>query len=163
MPQFDPQYFASQIFWLAVMFTLLYMLLTRLAIPRIAGVLEERAGRISEDLERAEATRKEAEAVIEAYEAALAKARGEAATVLARTSQELAEESARRQAEFGAELAARIEAAEARIAAARDAAKAELRDSAADVARDIVAKLGAGRIDDDALAGSVDAALRETA
>lgn len=163
MPQFDPTYFLTQVFWLAVTFVALYFLMSRVALPRIAEVMEQRSARIANDLEKAASLKRETDAVIEAYEAAVAKARGEAAAVMAKAGQEIAEISAKRQAAFSAELAEKVTAAESRIAKAKTEAKAQVRDIAVDVARDITAKLAGGSPDRTATARSVDAALKETA
>ncbi len=162
MPQFDPQYFASQLFWLAVIFVFLYLVMARLVLPRIAEVLEERSERIADDLDKAESLKKEAESVIAAYEAALAKARGEASAVLAQTSQEVAEMAAKRQAEFARGLAEKASAAEQRIAKAKEDAKTQIRGIAIAAAGDIVERLTGATADENAIAGSVDAALKES-
>ncbi|NNG04703.1 MAG: F0F1 ATP synthase subunit B' [Inquilinus sp.] len=162
MPQFDPQYFASQIFWLAVSFAILYWLMARFVLPRIAEVLEERSERIADDLEKAETLKTEAEAVIEAYEAALAKARGEASGLLAKAAQEIAEVSAQRQAEFAAALAKKTQAAEDRIATAKQEATAQVRDIAVDAARAITDRLVGAAPDEAAAAAEVDTALKGT-
>lgn len=160
MPQFDPQYFASQIFWLAVIFAALYMVMGRLVLPRIAEVLEERSERIADDLDKAESLKKEAETVIAAYEAALEKARGEASAVLAQTGQEIAELAARRQAEFASGLAEKTAAAEQRIAKAMEDAKAQIRGIAITAAGDIVERLTGVSADEGSISGSVDTALK---
>ena len=105
MPQLDPTYFASQIFWLTVVFVFLYLVMSRLVLPRIGEVLEERSERIADDLDKAESLKKEAEGVIAAYEEALTKARGEASAVLAQAGQEVADMAAKRQADFARDLA----------------------------------------------------------
>ncbi|MEJ2026487.1 MAG: F0F1 ATP synthase subunit B', partial [Limibacillus sp.] len=115
MPQFDPQWFASQIFWLAVIFAALYYVLNKFAIPRIGEVLEERQAKIEDDLNKAENLKAEAESVLKEYEAALAEARGKAQAELKKTQEALQAESSKRHAEFGQELAKSTKAAEERI------------------------------------------------
>jgi F-type H+-transporting ATPase subunit b len=163
MPQFDPSTFASQIFWLAATFVLLYYLLSRLALPRIAEVLEERSERIADDLERAAAFRKEPDAVVETYQQALAKARSEAALVMAEASQEMAAVSAKRQAEFSAKVAADIKAAEERIARAKAEAAARVQEIAGEAVRDIAAKLTGRSPDPAAVERSIAAVMKERA
>lgn len=60
MPQFDPTYFASQVFWLIVTFGILYLLMAKIALPRIGDILEVRQDRIAADLDRAEQLKREA-------------------------------------------------------------------------------------------------------
>lgn len=163
MPQFDPSTFPSQIFWLAVTFVVMYLIMARNVLPRIGEVLEERSERLTSDLEKAEDLRKEAETVIAAYEEALAKARAEASAVLAQANQEIAEASTKRQSEFAAELARRTEQAEERIARAKDEATAQVRDIALDATADLTAKLTGAAPKKASVQKVVDAALKEAA
>lgn len=163
MPQFDPTFFATQVFWLAVAFVILYLLMTRVALPRITEVLEERSNRIADDLEKAATLKQEAEGVIAAYEAAVAKARSQAATVIGVATQEISEISAKRQAEFAADLARQVTAAERRIAAAKNEAKAQIRDIAVGAALDVAVKLTGASPDQAAVGRIVDSVLKETA
>ena len=78
MPQFEPTWFASQIFWLVVIFFVLYRLISRQVIPKVASVLAKRESRIQGDLDLAKTRRDELEAMRTAYEADLAKARAAA-------------------------------------------------------------------------------------
>lgn len=162
MPQFDPSSFASQIFWLLITFTALYFLMARVALPRIAEVLEQRSERIANDLARAEDLRKEAEGVIAQYEAALAKARAEAAAVLQGTQQDIAALVAERQDAFGKDLAAKVDAAEKRINDARTEAKGQVREIAVEVAQELTARLTGQTADAKAVGTLVDARLKET-
>jgi len=159
MPQFNPEWFASQIFWLAIVFIALYWLLSRRLLPRLTETIDQRAAKIAGDLERAESARSETEAVSQAYEAALAKARAEAQAAFAAANQEIAELTARRQAAFAAELATRTAEAEARIGKIRADLKADARDIAAEVAGTLAAKLTGATPDQAAVAAAVDGAL----
>src|SRR3546814_14375811 len=78
MPHVDPATYTSQIFWLAVTFLGLALLLWRVALPRISATLENRQQRIDNDIDRAGELAKEAEGVMAAYEAEVSKARPEA-------------------------------------------------------------------------------------
>ncbi len=162
MPQFDPSTFTSQIFWLIVTFITLYFLMARIVLPRIGEVLEERSERLAADLDKAQALKKEADAVVAQYEAALARARDEATRVLTEAGQEISEESNRRQQEFSAELARKTADAEARIDAAKEAAKTQVRDIAQAAAGDIVEKLTGSSPADQTVTRNVDAVMKET-
>jgi F-type H+-transporting ATPase subunit b len=160
MPQLDLSTFPSQIFWLAVFFVALYLLMAKLAIPRIERVIDERRNRVESDLDKAGQMKSEAEAVIAAYEKALADARHQAQLTMKETSDKLAALAAERQRQAGAVIAERTGIAEKRIAAAKSAALADLGGVAIDVARSAAAKLIGGTIDEARAAAAVDAVLK---
>jgi F-type H+-transporting ATPase subunit b len=134
MPQFWLEDFAPQIVWLAISFLLLYLLMSRVALPRIADVLEQRQERIADDLDRAQALKDQAEKVMAEYEAALADARSRAQAILAEQAAVVAAEAERRHAEVGERLQHEANEAAARIAAAKDQALSEVRGIAAELA-----------------------------
>ena len=160
MPQLDLSTFPSQIFWLAVFFVVLYLLMAKLAMPRIERVIEERRRRIDTDLDKAGQMKTEAEAVIAAYEKALADARHQAQLTMKETSDKLAALAAERQRQAGAVIAERTAVAEKRIATAKSAALADLRGVAVDVARTAAAKLIGGTVDEGRAGAAVDAVLK---
>ena len=108
MPQLDISTFPSQIFWLVITFIAMFLIMWRISVPKIADALEARQKRISDNLGRAEDIKKEAEAAIEAYEAALAEARAEAQTAVAEASAALLEEQHAREAELAETLKKRV-------------------------------------------------------
>ncbi len=89
MPQLDFSTFSNQIFWLIVTLFLIYLILSRVALPRIAAVLAERSGTISNDLAAAEELKAKAVAAEEAYNQALTDARAEAAKIVATTKADM--------------------------------------------------------------------------
>src|ERR1043166_733563 len=78
LPQMNPEYFPSQVFWLAITFGLLFLVLWRTTLPMIAGVIGARRGQIEGDLGTAESFRKDAANALAGYESALATARSRA-------------------------------------------------------------------------------------
>jgi len=159
VPQFDPTWFASQLFWLVVCFKLLSLVMSQIIVPRITDVLETRATRIENDLARAESLKTEAETVKAEYEAALAKAKTEAHEVLRAGQAALAEEMAAQQQAFAKDLSAKVGAAEKNIVAARDQALTELTGVAEEVASMAVERLSGAKPDGKAVSGAV-AAIR---
>jgi len=161
MPQFDPQYFLPQLFWLAVLFAILYLLMSRVALPRVAEVLETRQDRIAHDLDRAEELKKQAEAALRAYEAAHAEARGKTQALLAEAAAQAQAEAARRNEDVAARLAREGEAAAGRIAQARAVAMAEVREVAAQLAVEAAQKVAGVQVGAAEARAAVDAALKE--
>ena len=134
MPQFDPTTFSTQIFWLILTFLALYLVLSKVVLPRISNVLEQRQEKIEDDLNRAEKLKAEAEEVLADYRKSLDGARVTAQANLKSAADEMAAVAAERQASFNAELAAKTSEAEARIAKAQEEALANLKGVAVEAA-----------------------------
>jgi F-type H+-transporting ATPase subunit b len=159
MPQLNFEHYPTQLFWLAVTFVVLYVVMARWGLPRIGAVLAERRDHIAGDLDKAEQMKAEAQAVIAAYERALAEARAEAQQTLKETTERLGAEAAERLRETAQKLAAETAAAERRIAAAKAEALANVRAVAVDVARAAAARLTGLEIGAERTAAAVDAVL----
>ncbi len=157
MPQLDPSSFASQLIWLTITFVIFYLVMARVALPRISEVLETRQNRIAYDLETATSLKGEAEAVLAEYEASMAKAHAESQSLLASAAQERGAEAARRQEELGARIAAQLGDAEKHIDEVRRAAMDSIGDIAGDVALSATAKLIGIEPDDEAVAAALKA------
>lgn len=163
MPQFDPTYFVSQLFWLAVTFAALYVLLNRIAIPHLSQVINQRQERITEDLEQAEKLRSEAEQAMAAYEEALAAARKEAGALLGACKADIASMTSERQSAFAADMAKKVSEAEAAIIDAKQAAQNDLLDIATGATEALTEKLLGKRATKTEIKKSVGTALKELA
>ncbi len=140
-PPFDPTYYASTSFWLLVTFGIVYYLMAKVALPRVAGILEDRAAKIDGDLAAAAQMQEKAKAAGEAYEKLLADARSNAQGIGQKAKDDAnAEADARRKA-VEADVAAKIAASEAAIAAARARAMSNVDGIAADAAAEIVKRI----------------------
>lgn len=160
MPQLNADTFASQIVWLIITFAVLYVLLARKALPRIAEVLEERQDRIDHDLDQAERTRQRAEEVWQAYEQTLAEARGQANAVIDQAKHDIAERQAERERQFAAEMQKRTEEAEKRIAQAKSEALDNIRTVAVETSQAAAGRLAGLEIDSQKAEDAVDRAMR---
>jgi F-type H+-transporting ATPase subunit b len=140
-PPLDQATFPSQLFWLVIFFALLYALLSKLVLPRLAAILAARKGQIDGDMARAQALKDETEAALKAYEKRLADARGNAGDI-AKQTRDAAQKGAEAQShKLDADLGSKIKSAEDKIAKAKAKAMAEVHDIAAESAADIVAQL----------------------
>ena len=159
MPQFDPTYFASQLFWLYACFIMLFILLSVFAMPKIGGVLEERARRIDGDLEKAAELKHEAEAAVAAYEKALAESRAQAHKILQDNAKAIAEAAETRNKATAAKLAQQIKDGEGRIQAAKDEALGHIREISSELVRASVEKLTGQTAEDAQIEAAVTASL----
>jgi len=155
MPQLDPSIYPNLIFWLLVAIGLLYLILTRIAIPRISDTLAERNDAITNDIEQAQIYKRRAEEAEAAYNAALAKAREEAHAISAETKAQINKELATLMAKADAEIAAKAAESEQRIAEIRESAAQSVEAVARDTTGDIIGLFLPGASD----AAAVDAAI----
>ncbi|MBA4097631.1 MAG: F0F1 ATP synthase subunit B' [Rhodospirillum sp.] len=163
MPQFDPTTFAPQLVWLGITFLALYLLMSKLIIPRVSGILAQREDRIDGNLQRAEALKEEAAGVLAAYQKAIADARAQAQSALAKAGADIAAQTAAREAEFAKKMADQTAAAEAGIRAAKVKALADVRGIAAEVAALMAGKITGASVDSGAVAQAVDGVMKERA
>ena len=163
MPQLDVATFLPQVIWLAITFVALFLLMNGWGLPRIRAALDARRQRIEGDIAKAAQMKSEAEAVIAAYERALAEARAQAQATVRDTIERLNEAAAERQRKLAETLHAETAAAERRIAAAKADALASLREVAVEVARAASLKIAGAELDPTRARAAVDAVLRERA
>jgi F-type H+-transporting ATPase subunit b len=154
MPQLDFSTFSNQIFWLIVTLVAIYFILSRLALPRIAGVLAERQGTINNDVNMAEELKEKAAAAEEAYNKALNDARSEAARIVEATKAEIKEELDAAIATADAQISEKAKAGEQAIAEIRINALASVKEVAAATTADLVVALG-GKSDTKAITAAV--------
>jgi len=140
-PPFQSENFPSQLVWLAVTFVLLYMLMSRIALPRIAGILADRDKRIANDIAAANRFKEQSDAAHAAYEKALADARARAQAIANETREREAAGAEETNRRLEAELHERLAAAERSIAATRTAAMGNVGTIAGDTASAIVERL----------------------
>ena len=155
MPQLDFSSYPSQIFWLVVSLIVLFFFMKAVALPRIAGGIEERADAIEDDLDRAAEFRKKAEEAEAAYEAALLDARAKAQEIAAETRAEIQKDVDAAMAKADAEISARTAEGEKRIAEIRESAMASVEEVATETAQAVIEAVMPGSAD----AGAVKSAV----
>lgn len=151
--------YASQFFWLAIIFGLVYFGIGRSMLPKIEATVEGRDRRIADDLAAAERARATADAAEEGYRVRMAEARTEAVKATQSAKEAAAAEGAERVKAADAVLAGQAAEAEARLRTAEAEALAGIEDVAAEAAQDIVARIAGTQVDRAAAIGAVKAAL----
>ena len=154
-PPFQSETFASQLVWLVIAFVLLYALMSKLALPRIASVIEGRQKHIDNDLTEASRLKGESDAAVAAYEKALADARARAQVMANETRERQAVEAEERRKALEDALNAKLAAAEKTIAATKQSAMSNVRGIAEDAARAIVERLIGKSPDEKSVAAAV--------
>jgi F-type H+-transporting ATPase subunit b len=159
-PPFEADTFASQILWLAISFGALYFLMSRIALPRVATILEVRSDRIASDLAEAQRFKIESEQAIAAYETSLAEARSKAQKIAGETRDKVNAEADTQKKAIEADLAARLAKAETQIADTKTKALSNVRAIAVEAASDIVAQLLGDKPDAKDVEAAVDTTLK---
>jgi F-type H+-transporting ATPase subunit b len=159
-PPFNPETFASQLVWLAIFFVALYLLIGRVAIPRIGGIIAARHARVADDLAEANSLKDQSDAALAAYEKSLADARGRAQALANETRDRLNAETDKTRHALEAELNAKLAKAEETIAATKSAAMANVQSIAVDTASAIVERLIGTAPSQAAVQGAVADALK---
>ncbi|WP_041375605.1 F0F1 ATP synthase subunit B [Polymorphum gilvum] len=140
-PPFDASTFASQLLWLAITFGLFYWIMKNVALPRIAGILEDRRDRIAGDLAEADRLKRDTDEAIAAYEQALAEARAKARGIAHDTREKLKAENDARREKAEAGIATKLSEAEARIASIKTEALAQVGEIATETSSALVEAL----------------------
>ncbi|MEM9579153.1 MAG: F0F1 ATP synthase subunit B' [Pseudomonadota bacterium] len=142
MPQLCFDWFPNQIFWLVITLLVIFFVLSRIALPRIAAVLAERQGTITNDIAAAEQLKAKAVEAEEAYKQALADARAEAQNIVAKAKADIQVDLDKATAKADAEIAAKAAESEKAIAEIREGAMKSVEDVAKETAAAIVSALG---------------------
>lgn len=153
-PPFNPETFASQIVWLAITFGLFYLFLKRVAMPRLAGIVETRSGKIASDLDQAARMKEEADAAVAAYEQELAQARAGAMAIGQKARDAAEAEAGAVRKKIEGELDKKLAESEAHIASIKSSAMKDVGAIAESTASAIIEQL-VGKADKAGVAAAV--------
>ena len=159
-PPFQKDTFASQLVSLLVAFVALYLIVSRIALPRVGSLLDERQNKIEGDLATAQKLRDESDAALKAYESELAAARARAQAISAETREKLNAAAEAQRKTLEDQLSVKLADAEKTIASTREAAMSNVRGIAAEAAAAIVQRLTGIMPDGKAVDSAVDASLK---
>ncbi|MGE6697859.1 hypothetical protein ACQKH5_09220 [Hyphomonas sp. NPDC076900] len=141
-PPFETWHMPSQLFWLAVLFTALYLALSRFILPKMSDTIEKRANRVASDLDEAARLNNQAVEAQKALELRLAQARAKARETAEKAREKTEAELASETARVDADLAKKLEAADARISKLRADAMTNVEQIAVDTADAMITRLG---------------------
>jgi F-type H+-transporting ATPase subunit b len=160
-PPFDSSTFASQLVSLVIAFVALYIIVSRIALPRVGSVIDARHNAIEGDLAEAQRLKDDSEAALKAYESELASARSKAQAIAAETREKMNAAADAERKTLEAKLAAKLADAEKSIAATRASAMSNVRSIASDAASAIVQRLTGLAPDGKSVETAVNASLKE--
>jgi F-type H+-transporting ATPase subunit b len=159
-PPFQKDTFASQLVSLLIAFVALYLIVSKIALPRVGGVLDARQNAIDGDLSEAQKLKDASDDALKAYEAELASARSRAQAISAETRDRLNAASEAERKTLEEALSVKLAEAEKTIASTREAAMRNVRGIAADAAAAIVQRLTGLVPDGKSVESAVDASLK---
>jgi F-type H+-transporting ATPase subunit b len=159
-PPFQKDTFASQLVSVVVAFVALYLIVSRIALPRVGSLLDARQNAIEGDLAAAQKLKDESDSALKAYESELAAARSRAQAIGAETREKLNAAAEAQRKTLEDQLSVKLADAEKTIASTREAAMSNVRGIAADAAAAIVQRLTGIMPDGKAVDSAVDASLK---
>jgi F-type H+-transporting ATPase subunit b len=159
-PPFQKDTFASQLVSLAIAFVALYLIVSRVALPRVGSLLDERQNKIDGDLAEAQTLKEETDRALKAYESELAAARSRAQAIGTETREKLNAASDAERKTLEERLTLKLAEAEKTIASTREKAMSNVRGIAADAAAAIVQRLSGVVPDGTSVKRAVDASLK---
>jgi F-type H+-transporting ATPase subunit b len=159
-PPFDSSTFASQLVSLLIAFVALYLIVSKIALPRVGSVLDARQNAIEGDLSEAQKLKDASDAALRSYENELAAARARAQAISAETREKLNAAAEAERKTLEGRLSVKLAEAEKTIASTREAAMRNVRGIAADAASAIVQRLTGVLPDGKSVQSAVDASLK---
>jgi F-type H+-transporting ATPase subunit b len=159
-PPFQKDTFASQLVSLLIAFVALYLIVSRIALPRVGSVIDARQNAIDGDLAEAQKLKDASDSALKAYESELAAARSRAQAIGAETRDKLNAASEAERKVLEERLSVKLADAEKTIASTRESAMSNVRGIAADAAAAIVQRLTGVLPDGGAVNSAVDASLK---
>jgi F-type H+-transporting ATPase subunit b len=159
-PPFQKDTFASQLVSLLIAFVALYLIVSRIALPRVGSVIDERQNTIEGDLADAQKLKDQSDGALRAYESELTAARSRAQAIGAETREKLNAASEAERKTLEQQLTVKLAEAEKTIASTRETAMGNVRGIAADAAAAIVRQLTGVSPDGKSVDSAVDASLK---
>lgn len=147
MPQLDPTWYVSQMFWLCVCFFTMLFIMSHFIVPRIADILDKRRTKIDDYLYKAGENKRLAEKSLENYHKAIAEATDKATAAIEEMHKELDRVVSEKQVSLSEKLSKQIKESEAKINKSKEDALAKMRDISDGLAWDVVSKIGLKNID----------------
>ena len=155
MPQLNPEFFVSQLFWLVVTFSFLLVFLWRISLPRIGNVLDKRERKISEDLTTAKELQAEAEKIQDIIENQLKQARADGSDMIKSSSVSLLNKAQVELTKLDKELDSKIEQSSATIEKSKNESVLQIQNQINEITKLTLSKVAAFDISDDEIKSAI--------
>ena len=161
MPQLNPEFWVSQIFWLTITFGILYIVLSKFILPKISANLEIRKSQILENIEAAEKGRKESEFKIDEYEKIIQNSKNEAKIYFKQAREKILNDINLKKEALEKELSSEIQATESEVKELRNNAPEKIKKIAIETSSDLIQKLIGTKVNGSSISAIVDDFSRE--
>jgi len=156
MPQLNPEFWISQIFWLTLTFGILYIALSKLILPKISNNLESRKSKILENIEAAEKQREDSETKLKEYEEIISKSKLEAKTIFNQAREKALKDINAKKEVLGKQIDEEISKAEQEIKYLRDGAPDKINKIAIETSSELIQKLIGTEVNNSSISAIVD-------
>ena len=155
MPQLNPEFFVTQLFWLVVTFSFLLVFLWRISLPRIGNVLEKRQRKINEDLTTAKELQNEAEKIQDTIETQLKQARTDASEMVKSSALTLQDKTQLELSKLDKELDAKIEQSSETIEKNKNESVLQIQNQINEITKLTLSKVASFDVSDDEIKGAI--------
>ena len=156
MPQLNPEFWISQIFWLTLTFGILYIVLSKLILPKISANLESRKSLIQENIEAAELQRKDSETKLKDYENIVSKSKIEASNILNEAREKALKDISSKREILDKQIDDEIKKAEQEIDTLKKSAPAKINKIAIETSSELIKKIIGTEINNSSISAIVD-------
>ena len=156
MPQLNPEFWISQIFWLTLTFGILYIVLSKLILPKISNNLESRKSQILENIEAAEKQREDSETKLKEYEEIISKSKLEAKNILNQAREKALKDINAKREVLEKQIDDEISEAEQEIKSLRDGAPDKINKIAIETSSELIHKLIGTEVNNSSISAIVD-------
>ena len=155
MPQLNPEFFVSQLFWLVVTFSFLFVFLWRVSLPRIGNVLEKRERKVNDDLATAKELQEEASKIQETIEDQLRQAKFDASEMIKASSNSMQEKAEAELSKLDKELDFKIEESTKEIEKSKSQSVSQIQDQIHEITKLTLSKVASFNASDDEIKSEV--------
>jgi len=155
MPQLNPEFWVSQIFWLTLTFGILYVVLSKLILPKISNNLESRKSQILENIEAAEKQREDSETKLEEYEKIISKSKLEAKNIFSQSREKVLKDISAKREVLDKQIDEEISKAELEISNLRESAPDKINMIAIETSSELIQKLIGAEVNNSSISAIV--------
>ena len=155
MPQLNPEFWVSQIFWLILTFGILYVVLSKLILPKISNNLESRKSQILENIEAAEKQREDSVTKLEEYEKIISKSKLEAKNIFSQSREKVLKDISAKREVLDKQIDEEISKAELEISNLRESAPDKINMIAIETSSELIQKLIGAEVNNSSISAIV--------